>query len=190
METVETNNHDALAQPGEQPPAPQQQQILSRKQFGEWRRATFTVKKPHVSTCQHKFSMQAPPTNNCMDCWYIYFTKCVDLELLHAQFRVDVGKTRSLYGDKYVKMFRRFIEIELAALHAETITNPKAVGAVPITDSVMSPETKAAFETSVAQNPELLALLAQGKEIIANAKETLNGFCKEAGRTEGAEGSN
>jgi len=151
--------------PGEVPPPTKQQQILSRKQFGEWRRATFTVKKPHVSTCQHSFSMQSPPTNNCMDCWYIYFTKCVDLELLHAQFRVDVGKTRSLYGDKYVKMFRRFIEIELAALHAKTITNPEAVpGAVAISDSVMFPDTKAAFE----------------------AKEKLNGVSKEAGSTDKA----
>jgi len=181
-ETKQELAANGLAQPGEVPPPTKQQQILSRKQFGEWRRATFTVKKPHVSTCQHSFSMQSPPTNNCMDCWYIYFTKCVDLELLHAQFRVDVGKTRSLYGDKYVKMFRRFIEIELAALHAKTITNPEAVpGAVAISDSVMFPDTKAAFEASVAENPELNALLAQGKEIIAEAKEKLNGIPEEAG---------
>lgn len=187
METVETNNHDAFAQPGEQPPPTKEQKILSRKQFGQWRNATHTVKLPSVSSCGHKFHMNAPPTNNCFDCWYVYFTKCVDLGLIHEQFRISVEKTIALYGSKYVKMFRRFIEVELASMHTETITNPEAIpGAVPITDSFMTPETKEAFETSVAQNPELLALLTQGKEIIADAKERLNGLPEETRSTEGA----
>lgn len=164
----------SLTGPGEVPPT-EQQKVLNRKQFGQWRRATHTVQKPTVSSCHHKFNMQKPPSNNCMDCWYIFFTKCVDLSLLHEQFRISVQKTRELYGDKYVKFFRRFLQIELAAMHSETITNTEAVpGAVPVTGGFMTQETKAAFEASVAKNPELNALLAQGKEIIADAKEQLS----------------
>ena len=129
--TVTTGNHDAPDAGGNQAtataPAPR---APNRMEIGRMRRQYLTITRATVDACGHKFNHEKQPTDNCPDCWYAYFKTSVNMDELHQQLSIPkfgpLVLTRE-YGAKFVKMFRRFLTRELAALHTATITDPNAI---------------------------------------------------------------
>ena len=134
METIEPIA-ETLATPGEQPPVLPKAPEYTRKQIGEMRRRFITVVHDTVSSCGHKFRKDAQPKNNCFDCWYAYFKLGVNMADIHQQLSIPkfgVMVVTREYGAKFVKMFRRFLAVELENLHTAAITEPNAITIDPM----------------------------------------------------------
>jgi|SRR6185295_9895296 len=99
----------ANAQPPETP------RVLTRAEIGKLRRQHITIVKGFVTACEHSYDPNRPPRNNCFWCWQAFFRLSQDLVTLHEELRVPGGvqAVKSKYGEKFVKMFKRFISDEL-----------------------------------------------------------------------------
>jgi len=118
--SVATGNHDVQNQAGGNQATTPAPRAPNRREIGRMRRQYLTITRATVDACGHKFNHEKQPTDNCPDCWYAYFKTSVNMDELHQQLSIPkfgpLVLTRE-YGAKFVKMFRRFLTRELAALH-------------------------------------------------------------------------
>jgi hypothetical protein len=118
-------------------PVPEQPK-LSRKQIGQMRRRYMTTVHSTVVACEHKFNTNRIPSNNCFWCWQAYFKTSVNLDVLR-QILILEGPTglNTKYGEKYVKMFKRFMEDELSNREVSLVPPAMFGGEIENTNSVM-----------------------------------------------------
>lgn len=111
---------------------------LSRKQIGQMRRRYMTTVHSTVVACEHKFNANRIPSNNCFWCWQAYFKTSVNLEVLRQILILDgPSGLNAKYGEKYVKMFKRFMEDELSNRDVPLVRAGLPPVEIEHTDSVM-----------------------------------------------------
>jgi hypothetical protein len=98
---------------------------LTEKLLSKLRGKYFTVKHPRLTDCGHLLDMINQPKNNCQTCWWTWFNSHPQLIEVADQFFRTHGKNAmiSMRGEKFVKMFLRFMSTVHHFMEQERLKN-------------------------------------------------------------------
>ena len=88
---------------------------FTERQIRAARRQWVTLRHGMVRACGHKIDLSRQPRNNCEWCWEAWLKTSDGLLVVLHETLVNKGLAalKAQYGNKLVKMFKRFLDKEL-----------------------------------------------------------------------------